>query len=78
MDLTERMKKYAGRMYTHEETEMLSDLQATVRALEVAREGLQYPINIMQDSLETHLGTKCAKAMRKAIKIIDEALGERI
>ncbi len=65
--LTERMEKYAGRLYTHEETEMLQDLQAAVQALEMARD-------ILNASDEYGLNHTEA---RKTVQLIDETLGEK-
>ncbi len=46
MSLQERMKKYAelvnSKTFTNYGNDMLTDLQATVRALEVAREALEF------------------------------------
>ena len=68
MSLHERMKKYAGRLYTHEETEMLSDLQATMRALEVAREKLKFYANHKASMYDT------GEQAKSGLKIIDEIL----
>ncbi len=48
--------------------------QPDVNDWERVRSALAMPINIMQDSLETHLGTLCGKKMRAALKLIDSKL----
>lgn len=80
MSLHERMKKYAERLYTHEEKALLSDLQATVRALEVAREAL-----VVYSDRDNWIptiphGLSCIARIQEekaqqALKAIDEIMG---
>ncbi len=68
-NLAERMKKYAGRLYTHEETEMLTDLQTAMRALDVATGTFERLLESQHHGYDP--------LITEALETIDELLGEK-
>jgi hypothetical protein len=79
MSIAERMKKYAVEKSYDNAPAMLEDLQATMQALEVARE-LIFPICQLESGAEVNSSFDepySAKRAREALKTIDNILGAK-
>lgn len=71
MSLQERMKKYAelvnSKTFTNYGNDMLTDLQATMRALEVARENFRVIAEISSSGIVTQLAKEARETINQTI-----------